>query len=187
VEPVTNTTSPDMACGRGASKVNKTATATPGSYMKFVWRGRDDYQRWPYKVGPVLTYLASCGKSCPDFDHSQAQWFKIAEYGIKSDEKWVQEDASSGISVIIPSKLKAGPYLVRHEIINLERASELGQAEFYMSCAQIEVTGSETGIAEPNEMVSFPGAYNATDPGIYITHPSHLERSHYQFPGPYLA
>ena len=41
-----------------------------------------------------------------------------------------------------------------------------GQAQFYMGCAQINVSGSGT---KTGNTVSFPGAYSATDPGILIS------------------
>lgn len=63
--------------------------------------------------------------------------------------------------------LAAGDYLLRGEIIALHSAGSQGQAQFYMSCAAIRVTGS--GTCAPTDTVSFPGAYSATDPGILIS------------------
>lgn len=37
-------------------------------------------------------------------------------------------------------------------------------AQFYPSCIQLEVTG--TGTALPTSLVSFPGAYTPTTPGV---------------------
>ena len=68
-------------------------------------------------------------------------------------------------SVTLPTQVAPGDYLVRHEIIALHLAVTLGGAEFYPSCTQIRVGGSQTGT--PNQTVSFPGAYNDNDPGIY--------------------
>lgn len=41
-----------------------------------------------------------------------------------------------------------------------------GGAEFFPSCTQLRVLGNGTEIPAPNSTVSFPGRYNATDPGI---------------------
>ena len=68
-------------------------------------------------------------------------------------------------SVTLPTQVAPGDYLIRHEIIALHLAVTLGGAEFYPSCTQIRVGGSQTGT--PNQTVSFPGAYNDNDPGIY--------------------
>jgi hypothetical protein len=83
-------------------------------------------------------------------------------------------------SVTLPTQVAPGDYLVRHEIIALHLAVTLGGAEFYPSCTQIRVGGSQTGT--PNQTVSFPGAYNDNDPGIYD--PSiYSSGASYTFPG----
>jgi hypothetical protein len=85
------------------------------------------------------------------------------------------------VSVTLPATVAPGDYLVRHEIISLQLAVSVGGAEFYPSCTQIRVSGSQTGT--PNQTVSFPGAYNDNDPGIYdpnVYNPG----SDYVFPGP---
>jgi hypothetical protein len=55
-----------------------------------------------------------------------------------------------------------------------------GGAEFYPSCTQINVGGSQTGT--PNQTVSFPGAYSDTDPGI-LDPTSSTQARHTSFPG----
>ena len=40
-------------------------------------------------------------------------------------------------NVTIPSDLAPGQYLIRHEIIALHLATQLGGAEFYPSCTQV--------------------------------------------------
>jgi hypothetical protein len=83
-------------------------------------------------------------------------------------------------SLTLPTEVAPGDYLVRHEIIALHLAVTLGGAEFYPSCTQIRVGGSQTGT--PNATVSFPGAYNDNDPGIYD--PSiYTPGASYTFPG----
>ena len=50
------------------------------------------------------------------------------------------------------------------QLIALQIAVSLGGAEFYPSCTQVRVGGNGSGV--PNATVSFPGAYEDTDPGI---------------------
>ncbi len=64
----------------------------------------------------------------------------------------------------IPSCLKAGFYLVRHEIIALHASWAYPGAQFYPGCHQLQVTGG--GSTVPGSLVSFPGAYKGTDAGI---------------------
>jgi cellulase len=65
--------------------------------------------------------------------------------------------------VTIPSDIKPGLYVMRHELIALHFGEKLNGAQFYVNCLNVEVTGD--GTAEP-EGVKFPGAYKAQDPGI---------------------
>lgn len=71
-------------------------------------------------------------------------------------------------NVTLPSNIAPGNYIMRHEIIALHLANEKGGAEFYPSCSQLNITGSGTGAPTASELVSFPGAYSDTDPGIYV-------------------
>jgi hypothetical protein len=70
------------------------------------------------------------------------------------------------VSVKIPSSLPSGDYLIRVEQIGLHVASSVNGAQFYISCGQLTVTGGGSG--SPSPLVSFPGAYKNTDPGLLI-------------------
>jgi hypothetical protein len=139
----------------------------------------------------MLTYMASCGSTtCDKFDNSKAKWFKIQEIGKKSGSKsvWAQADLMTGgvATASIPKNLAPGNYLIRHEIIALHLATSKGGAEFYPACAQLRVGGSQTGAPNPSELVSLPGAYSDSDPGIFD--PSVFDdRAQYKFPGPAIA
>lgn len=87
----------------------------------------------------------------------------------------------SSFSVNIPSCIPAGDYLLRAEHIGLHGASSPGGAQFYISCAQLTVTGG--GSTEPSAKVAFPGAYKASDPGIQINI-NYPVPTTYQNPGP---
>ena len=83
-------------------------------------------------------------------------------------------------SLTLPTQVAPGDYLVRHELIALQLATTLGGAEFYPSCTQIRVGGSQKGT--PNQTVSFPGAYNDNDPGILDPN-AYTPGATYIFPG----
>lgn len=83
-------------------------------------------------------------------------------------------------SYTIPSCLKAGYYITRHEIIALHAAYTYPGAQFYPSCHQLQVTGSGTSTG-PSLKVAFPGAYQATDSGI--TYDAYKATT-YSIPGP---
>ncbi|KAJ7622097.1 glycosyl hydrolase family 61-domain-containing protein [Roridomyces roridus] len=172
--PVKDVTSAELTCGRTAQPGKLVATAAPGDQVLVNWNTAADNGFWFHDVGPMMTYLASCGSgSCANFDASKAKWFKISEQG---------QDASGVWAFTLPSNLKAGNYLLRHEIIALHTAQSLGGAEFYPDCAQITVTGDGTGAPAPSELSSLPGAYKASDPGILID-VYNMGGKAYQFPG----
>jgi hypothetical protein len=68
------------------------------------------------------------------------------------------------VSFTIPRNTPSGKYIVRVESIALHQAQNVGGAQMYLSCAQVEVTGGGSG--KPGSLVAFPGAYNANDPGL---------------------
>ncbi|KAF3111454.1 hypothetical protein TWF102_007118 [Orbilia oligospora] len=74
------------------------------------------------------------------------------------------------VYVKIPRCLPDGEYLLRVEHIALHNAYQTGGAQFFLGCAQLNVTGGWVGAtpSTPPTLVSFPGAYNATDPGIKL-------------------
>lgn len=68
-------------------------------------------------------------------------------------------------AVTIPKSISSGEYILRHEILGLQRASKSGLAQFYPGCHQVTITGG--GSANPTG-VAFPGAYPLDDPGVSI-------------------
>ena len=74
--------------------------------------------------------------------------------------KWAVDDliAADGFQdITIPKCIANGQYLLRAEVVALHSAGGLGSAQFYMECAQINVSGGTGG--SPST-VSFPGAYS---------------------------
>ncbi|KAI0764168.1 glycosyl hydrolase family 61-domain-containing protein [Trametes elegans] len=185
VSPVKGATNKYLACGQNAQKAATVATAKPGSKVSFQWvngNGGD----WPHNVGPMLTYMASCGDAgCASFDAADAKWFKIEETGLQSDGTWAQAALTQGApaEVQLPSDIASGEYLIRHEIIALHTAMSEGGAEFYPSCAQLKISGSGSG--SPKSTVSLPGAYKDTDAGLLVDVYDLV--GDYVFPGPAIS
>jgi len=185
--PVKGASNPNLSCGQNAKPASLVADVDSGSTVSFKWG--DQGGRWPHNTGPLMTYMASCGSTtCDKFDSSKAKWFKIAEAGRKANGDWVQQDIMNGqtYSTKVPANLVPGQYLIRHEIIALHLAITEGGAEFYPSCIQVNVKGSGTDTPPAKSLVSFPGAYKDTDPGIFdpsVYNPG----AKYTFPGPNLV
>ncbi|OSD06900.1 lytic polysaccharide monooxygenase [Trametes coccinea BRFM310] len=153
--PVLDVTSPDIACNKGGETgVNAVATIAAGDKITFDWVNWPDDHK-----GPVSTYMASCNGDCSKFDVSSAKWFKIDAAGY-TNGKWAATqliDNGYKWTSVIPSQLKAGQYLVRHEIVALH---SVGQPQFYPGCAQVKVTGDGSQEPSGSELVSLPGLYN---------------------------
>ncbi|KAJ6256511.1 Endoglucanase-4 [Drechslerella dactyloides] len=178
---VDDVTSKDIACDKGAAPAKLVAPAFAGSEVTFFWT------EWPAShKGPVITYLADCGGDCTTAVGSELNWFKIDEAGFLADGTWAAEQLiknNNTWTVTLPSKIKNGQYLMRHEIIALHSAFDPKGAQFYPSCTNIEITGA-TGENTP-DTVKIPGAYSVTDPGILINiyYPA---VTNYTIPGPAL-
>jgi len=108
------------------------------------------------------------GQDAATWDGKGEVWFKIyAEKATSSGGQlsWASLNKGS-VSTTIPKSLPSGDYLLRIEHIALHMASNAGGAQFYISCAQVKVTGGGSG--KPSPLVSFPGVYTASDPGIKV-------------------
>ncbi|KAI9567884.1 glycoside hydrolase family 61 protein [Boletus coccyginus] len=189
ISPVKGASNPYLNCGQDAQKADLVANANPGSRLQFLWLDGDG-TNWPHNTGPLMTYMASCGDTtCDQYNSTDAEWFKIDETGLEpGNVTWYQQNIMNRgpANVTIPSTLQSGQYLIRHEIIALHLATTVGGAEFYPSCTQVNVGGSQVGMASASEEVTFPGGYSDTDPGIYD--PSVFNTpTQYTFPGPPVA
>jgi hypothetical protein len=166
--PLSDPTSLNITCNYHGAPVTGAyhAPITAGDTISTTWA--HDGFGWVHTVGPIMAYMASCPNSdCTTANTARLEWFKIAEEGLRSGflvgeaEGWFQNDlwenrVTDHWNVTVPRGLKAGKYMVRHEIVNLE----LDPVQFYPNCAQFEVVGD--GEESPGEeyLVKFPGGYS---------------------------
>jgi len=160
--PVQDVTSIDIRCNEDPTRsIAKTLTVSAGTTVGFT----SDTISHP---GPLQFYLAKvpAGNTAATWDGAGVYWFKIYEENITTANNqliWPSLGVSEP-SVTLPAALPNGEYLLRIEHIALHSAWTLGGAQFYLSCGQINVINGGSGT--PGPLVSFPGAYSATDPGI---------------------
>ncbi|KAK4188242.1 family 61 putative glycoside hydrolase [Podospora australis] len=185
--PVENVNSIDVQCNAGSVAAPLHAPAAAGSTVTLRWT------LWPDShMGPVITYMARCPDSgCQNWSPgTSAVWFKIKQGGREgTSNNWAATPlmkAPTTYTYTIPSCLKPGYYLVRHEIIALHAAWAYPGAQFYPGCHQLQVTGG--GNTTPSSLVAFPGAYKPTDPGVtydaYKGEFSYFPSQTYTIPGP---
>lgn len=66
----------------------------------------------------------------------------------------------------IPTALKSGLYLIRHELLALHQADT---PQFYAECAQLSVGGSGTEVPSGDFVATIPGYAPESDPGITVS------------------
>ncbi|KAI0355467.1 cellulose-growth-specific protein [Trametes cingulata] len=185
--PITDATDAQIACNDDGSSgaLQLTATVEAGSAITAYWN-----QVWPHPYGPMLTYLAQCpGSTCTGVNSNSLKWFKIDEAGLLSGTiakgYWgagKMIDQNSSWTTTIPSSVPSGNYLIRFETIALHSLP----AQFYPECAQIQITGGGNRAPTSDELVTFPGAYSNSDPGLttnLYTQAAESETT-YVIPGP---
>ncbi|KAK3327777.1 glycoside hydrolase [Cercophora scortea] len=176
--PVQDVTSTNMICGAPGSKSQTVLNVAAGDRIGAWWQhviggaqfanDQDNPIAKSHK-GPVIAYLAKVDNAA-SASLSGLKWFKVWQDGFDtSTRKWGVDAmlSNNGWTYFdLPKCIAPGQYLLRMETIALHSAKTSGAAQFYQSCAQINVSGS--GTFTPSSTVSFPGAYKASDPGILI-------------------
>ncbi|KAF2648460.1 lytic polysaccharide monooxygenase [Lophiostoma macrostomum CBS 122681] len=161
---LSDVTSDEIRCYTSSTKAAQTQVVAAGSSVGF--KANPNI----FHPGPLQFYMAKVpsGQTLDTWDGKGQVWFKIyAEQATTTGGQlsWASLNKGS-VSVTIPKNTPSGDYLLRVEHIALHQASALNGAQFYISCAQIRVSGGGSGT--PSPLVSFPGAYKATDPGIKV-------------------
>ncbi|KAI1426677.1 glycoside hydrolase [Xylaria sp. FL1777] len=164
--PVTDVTSDAIRCYQRA------AGGAP-DITKVNAGGQITWQVAPsiYHPGALSAYMAKVpsGQTAATWDGSGAVWFKVFQdmpTASSGQYNW-PSNGKSQVAFTIPQCLASGDYLFRVEHVALHSASSANGAQFYISCAQITVSGG-SGSKTPSNLVSFPGAYKSTDPGLLI-------------------
>ncbi|KAJ3725256.1 cellulose-growth-specific protein [Lentinula raphanica] len=185
--PITDATDPTLSCNDDgtSSALQLTAPITAGEEITAYWNNP-----WPHPYGPMLVYMAQCpGTTCTGVNSDTLEWFKIDQSGLINgtvyDGFWgdgLMIADNSSWTTTIPATIPSGPYLIRFETIALHSLP----AQFYPECAQLDVTGGGSQAPASYELVTFPGAYSNTDPGLTIDIYSNAAQTEttYPIPGP---
>jgi len=172
--PVKTSASPNIACNTPGTPAKTSATIRAGGNITAYWNP------WPHDGGPLAVWMVECPRDCSSFTNPHtAKWFKIHEDGLSGTQKLVR--SGNSLSVRVPSSLKPGNYLIRHELINLARPP----AEFYPECAQLRVTGSGSTSPGPANRATLGGAYKMSLPQLSQSYNTWKSKaSSYKLPGP---
>ncbi|KAL5351190.1 hypothetical protein ACLOAV_003041 [Pseudogymnoascus australis] len=162
--PITSVTSNDIRCNAGgldSGATTSTADVIAGATVGFA------LDQAIFHPGPINVYLSKAPSTAASYDGS-GDWFKISELGATISTSAITWPASNiaEYTFEIPSSTPPGEYLLRIEHIALHSAGTADGAQFYISCAQLKISGSGEG--RPGPTIKLPGGYSATDPGILI-------------------
>ena len=155
--PMNDVTDPDLRCNKGSfanAGKTKTMAVKAGDTVGF---GINSVLGHP---GPLFVYMSKSTTPNVTTYEGDGEWFKIYENGVKtfatynSALTWSNQDWTS-FDFKIPAGIEDGEYLLRAEHIAIHGAGTLLGSQFYMSCAQISVSGG-TG-AKPSPVGTFPG------------------------------
>jgi hypothetical protein len=115
--------------------------------------------------GPCSVYMKYVQSAVGD-PGAGSGWFKLYEQGYDSDDSlWCTDllmKYNGILSVVFPTELAGGYYLVRPEIVTLQQGDTI--PSFYTGCAQVYLDSSETTL--PKDVVSIPGYIKAGDPSL---------------------
>ncbi|KAM0247195.1 hypothetical protein ACHAP5_004277 [Fusarium lateritium] len=170
----------DIICHKSAKPVKNAVSVAAGDVVTLKW------DTWPESHhGPVTEYLAPVSGEFASINKSSLKWTKIAEKGLKSGSNpgdWASDDLiRDGFAwkFTVPKNLKAGNYVLRHEIIGLHSAGQANGAQAYPQCINLKVTGSGSKALNGGDFTKF---YTPTDPGILFN--LYQQFSSYDIPGP---
>ncbi|KAJ7072816.1 glycosyl hydrolase family 61-domain-containing protein [Mycena amicta] len=135
------------------------------------------YNPWVHAMGFVFDYITSCNGDCTTFDATNVGWTKIAHSGLdmsqtissslretmknKPEEYFPTSGAGlwgmakliqngSKWSIKIPSALKSGQYMIRHElgaVHNPKTSDPTSGPQLYIACIQLDVVnGGESSL-----------------------------------------
>ncbi|KAL8404261.1 hypothetical protein RB594_009210 [Gaeumannomyces avenae] len=167
----------DIACHKGSVNAKASVPVNAGDSITIQW------DTWPgTHKGPVIDYLASCGSTgCDKVDVTSLQFFKIDEAGLENGV-WASDkliNQGNKWEVTIPASIKAGSYVLRHEMFGLHEGNRANGAQMYPQCINLEVSG--TGTETPAGVVATK-LYTAQDPGVLFN--LYNNPTSYPIPGP---
>ncbi|KAK0615072.1 glycoside hydrolase [Bombardia bombarda] len=171
--PVTSLTSNDLRCNVGGSSGASTVTVDMKAGDSFTFRSDTAV----YHQGPISLYMSKAPSHAADYDGS-GDWFKIYDWGPTFSGGQASWNMKSEYTNNIPKCIPNGEYLLRIQSLAIHNPG--GVPQFYVSCAQVNVTGG--GNTTPNPTAKIPGAFKATDPGYTANIYNNFKS--YTVPGP---
>ncbi|KAI9150567.1 Polysaccharide monooxygenase Cel61a [Paramyrothecium foliicola] len=182
VEPAAFGTS-DIACHKSARPSTLSIRANAGDTLTLYWNTWPDSHK-----GPIINYIAPVSNFA-SATAANLRFSKISQAALVSGSNpgtWVTDNlirsGNFSTTVRIPPRLRAGNYILRHEIIALHSAGQDNGAQAYPQCLNVVVGGSGTVAAPAGTAAN--ALYTRNHPGIVFN--LYQSFSSYPMPGPAL-
>ncbi|KAI1424273.1 endoglucanase II [Xylaria sp. FL1777] len=172
--PVTDLASNDLRCNVGA-----TGTGTDTIEMQAGESFSFTLDTAVYHQGPISIYMSKAPSTAASYDGS-GEWFKIKDFGPTFSGGSSTWPLAQTYTYQLPTCIANGEYLLRIQSLAIHNPWPAGIPQFYISCAQVKVTGG-SGTANPTNTL-IPGAFKATDPGYTVN--IYTNFNNYTVPGP---
>ena len=173
--PVTDLASNDLRCNVGGETANGTTTVSVAAGSSHTFTADIAV----YHQGPVSFYMSAAPNGAANYDGS-GNWFKIKDIGPTFSGGSATWDLEKSYSITIPKSVPSGDYLLRIQQLAIHNPYPGGIPQFYISCAQVTVTGGGKGVPSPTAKI--PGFIKNTDPGYTVNIYSNF--NNYTVPGP---
>ncbi|KAH7396008.1 glycosyl hydrolase family 61-domain-containing protein [Cadophora sp. MPI-SDFR-AT-0126] len=158
--PVTDLASNDLRCNAGGESGAATDTLEVKAGGEFTWT----LDTAVYHNGATAMYMAKAPTTAKEYDGSGQRWFKIVEIGPTFSGGNPTWPLWQTYTYRIPPATPNGEYLLRIEQLALHNPG--GTPQFYISCAQVSVSGGGSGT--PGPLVSIPGYVKGTEAGYTV-------------------
>jgi hypothetical protein len=130
---------PDIICHKSGKPGKAHIPVVAGQTVQLFWN------TWPPgHSGPVIDYLAACANNdCSTVDKTALKFAKIDQVGLHNGPapgNWAVNDLVNNNNswvVTVPASLKAGAYVLRHEIVSLHAARSDNGAQNYPQCVNL--------------------------------------------------
>ncbi|KAL0570522.1 hypothetical protein V5O48_011431 [Marasmius crinis-equi] len=184
--PVEDVTSNNIRCNVSPGAASETVSVAAGATIGF------KLDNTLYHQGPAAIYLGKAPSTAASWDGSGANWFKASPILLNLIDTWLTpspdrspngEQLSTLSNSLTSTPLNSpppSPQLSRRENIEQIGLHVAGAPQWYISCAQIKITGG--GSANPAK-VSIPGYVSPSDPGLTVNI-YYPEPTSYTVPGP---
>ncbi|KAL8388322.1 hypothetical protein RB595_009311 [Gaeumannomyces hyphopodioides] len=171
--PVTSLSSPDLRCNEGGLNGGTTSIVDIKAGDSFTF----SLDTPVYHQGPISVYMSKAPGSVSSYQ-GDGDWFKTQDWGPSFNGGQSSWPMTGSYTSTIPRCIPNGEYLLRIQSLAIHNPG--GVPQFYISCAQVRVSGG--GSKTPTSTAKIPGFIKATDPGytanIYTNFKS------YTIPGP---